>query len=64
MGSLQYKEKGQIVVSHFQVHLINAQDPLSKDPEIHQLFTYRLERVSTELQPNLAPSVVASGCSS
>lgn len=41
MGSLQHKEEGQIVVSHFQVHLIYAQDLLSKDPEIHQLFTYR-----------------------
>lgn len=64
MGGLQHMEEGQVVVSHFQVHLIYAQDLLSKDPEIHQLFTYRSDRVGTELHPNLAPSVVASGCSS
>ena len=64
MGSLQHKEEGQIVVSHFQVHLIYAQDLLSKDPEIQQLFTYRLDRASTALHPDVAPSVVTSGCSS
>lgn len=41
MGGPQHEEEGQIVVSHFQVHLIYAQDLLSKNPEIHQFFTYR-----------------------
>lgn len=64
MGGLQHKEERQVVVSQFQVHLIYAQDLLSKDPEIHQLFTYKPHKGGSELHPNLAPSVVASRCRS
>lgn len=46
MGGLQHKEEGKVVVSHFQVHLIYAQDLLNKNPEIHQFFTYGSDRTN------------------
>lgn len=46
MGGLQHKEEGKVVVSHFQVHLIYAQDLLNKNPEIHQFFTYGSDRIT------------------
>lgn len=60
MGGLQHEEEGQVVVSYFQIHLIYAQDLLSKDPEIHQFFTYMSDRTGTESHPHPATLAVTS----
>lgn len=63
MSGLEQEQEGQIVVSHIHVCLVYAQDLLSKDPEIQQLFTYGPDRIDTELHSNPAPWVNVSGCS-
>lgn len=63
VGGLQHEKKGQVMVPHFWVHLIYAQDLLSKDPEVHQLFTYRSDREAQSYTPSFFVGGTSGGSS-
>lgn len=57
VGGLEHKQEGEVVVFQILVCLIYAQNLLSEDPEIQQLFTYRSDRRDRELHAHFAPLV-------
>lgn len=62
MSGLEHEQEGQVVVPHILIRLVYAQDLLSKDPEIQQLFTYRADRRDSGSRLNPAPLMNVSWC--